>query len=32
MIAATAIYVAIIVILVGLQRLTDQRYGKREAA
>ena len=31
MIAATAIYVAIIVILVGLQRFTDQRYGKREA-
>jgi His/Glu/Gln/Arg/opine family amino acid ABC transporter permease subunit len=32
MIAATAIYVAIIVILVGLQRFIDQRYGKREAA
>jgi His/Glu/Gln/Arg/opine family amino acid ABC transporter permease subunit len=32
MIAATAIYVAIIVVLVSLQRLTDRRYGKREAA
>jgi His/Glu/Gln/Arg/opine family amino acid ABC transporter permease subunit len=32
MIMATAIYVAIIVILVGLQRLTDRRYGKREAS
>jgi His/Glu/Gln/Arg/opine family amino acid ABC transporter permease subunit len=32
MIAATAIYVAIIVVLVGLQRITDRRYGKREAS
>jgi His/Glu/Gln/Arg/opine family amino acid ABC transporter permease subunit len=32
MIAATAIYVAIIVVLVGLQRLTDRRYGKRGAS
>jgi His/Glu/Gln/Arg/opine family amino acid ABC transporter permease subunit len=32
MITATAIYVAIIVILVGLQRFTDRRYGKREAS
>jgi ABC-type amino acid transport system permease subunit len=28
MLAATAIYVAIIVVLVGFQRLTEKRYGQ----
>jgi His/Glu/Gln/Arg/opine family amino acid ABC transporter permease subunit len=32
MLAATAIYVAIILVLVGLQRLTERRYGRTGAS